>query len=320
LFENVDMPEGRIFMVSTEYSQATYTSDIAVAQPDTDALSLPVTIFETTTDTGRLVIDRLHLFLESASPETLRVTELYLISNPGDQVVIAEKEGQPVVHYSLPEGATNLQFQAGTSGNQFVETDEGFGDTRGIPPGMGQYQVMFAYELAYERKLELKRDLSIPVSAMVVMMPEMGLKVRSDMLQDDGPRDIQGETFQLYTGEGLPAGQQLDLTLTGSLQGSGAAGAAALDIGSMGELAAGVLAFGGALALVGVRLFRRGGAVGEEERLEEFETGVEDYPDRESILDAILALDDLYTSGELPEKAYRQRRAELKDHLRKMMS
>jgi hypothetical protein len=185
---------------------------------------------------------------------------------------------------------------------------------------MGQYQVMFAYELAYKRKLELKRDLSIPVNAMVVMMPEMGLKVRSDMLQDDGPRDIQGETFRLYTGEGLPAGQQLDLTLTGSIQGGGAAGAAALDIGSMGELAAGVLAFGGALALVGVRLFRRGGAVGEEEQLEEFETGVDEYPDRESILDAILALDDLYTSGELPEKAYRQRRAELKEHLRKMMS
>ena len=36
----------------------------------------------------------------------------------------------------------------------------------------------------------------------------------------------------------------------------------------------------------------------------------------ESILDAIVALDDLYQAGELPEEAYKERRAELKDRLK----
>ena len=37
----------------------------------------------------------------------------------------------------------------------------------------------------------------------------------------------------------------------------------------------------------------------------------------QDILDAIITLDDLYRSGEISESAYRPRRAELKDQLRR---
>jgi hypothetical protein len=36
-------------------------------------------------------------------------------------------------------------------------------------------------------------------------------------------------------------------------------------------------------------------------------------------MDAILALDDQYQSGELPDAAYQQRRAELKEQLREAL-
>jgi hypothetical protein len=36
-------------------------------------------------------------------------------------------------------------------------------------------------------------------------------------------------------------------------------------------------------------------------------------------MDAILALDDLYQAGKLPEEAYRQRRAELKARLKEIV-
>ena len=41
--------------------------------------------------------------------------------------------------------------------------------------------------------------------------------------------------------------------------------------------------------------------------------------DRESVMDAILALDDLYKEGQLPEDAYLERRAELKSHLKQLV-
>jgi hypothetical protein len=37
-------------------------------------------------------------------------------------------------------------------------------------------------------------------------------------------------------------------------------------------------------------------------------------------MDAIIALDDMYQAGELPEEAYRERRAELKARLREQGS
>jgi hypothetical protein len=43
--------------------------------------------------------------------------------------------------------------------------------------------------------------------------------------------------------------------------------------------------------------------------------GVENE-DEDTLLDAIVALDDVFRSGGLPEAAYRQRRTELKDRLK----
>ena len=38
--------------------------------------------------------------------------------------------------------------------------------------------------------------------------------------------------------------------------------------------------------------------------------------DAETLMDAIITLDDLYQAGDLPEEAYRQRRSELRDRLK----
>jgi hypothetical protein len=41
--------------------------------------------------------------------------------------------------------------------------------------------------------------------------------------------------------------------------------------------------------------------------------------DANTLMDAILALDDRYQAGELPEVAYKERRSELKARLRRML-
>ena len=51
---------------------------------------------------------------------------------------------------------------------------------------------------------------------------------------------------------------------------------------------------------------------------QEVDTG--DLPDDpDTLMDAIIALDDLYKAGELPEAAYQQRRAELKEKLNQVV-
>jgi mono/diheme cytochrome c family protein len=314
LFQNVELLPGRTYLVTVDYGQATYISPMASADQQTDALTLDVTIFDTTTDTSQLSVERLHIFFEFTQEDFVQVVQLFIFSNKGNQTIIPYQEGGPIVDFPLPEGAVNLQFQDGVLGERYLKTPTGFADTIAIRPGMGEYQVLFAFELPYKRKLDLVQPLSLPVDAAIVMLPEDGVKVRSEMLKDDGTRAVQGGTYRLYSGEMLPAGSSLELSLSGSL-GSGFS----LASDSTTSLMIGLGSFGLVMIAAGVWLFLRnqkqaGDFEDDSEEVEEEYT--ED--DVESLIDAIIALDDLYSAGELPEEAYRKRRSELKSRLKEI--
>mgnify|MGYP007051343825 len=69
--------------------------------------------------------------------------------------------------------------------------------------------------------------------------------------------------------------------------------------------------FGAVLIGAGLWLYRRNAAEEDEELLEAEaaeEGAVEDMDDPQVVMDAIIALDDLYKEGDLPEDAYRARR------------
>jgi mono/diheme cytochrome c family protein len=313
-FDNVEMLPDRTFLVTVDYGQATYVSPMVSADEQTSALSLDVTIFDTTTDTSQLSVERLHIFFEFTQEDIVQVVQLFIFSNKGNQTIVPSQEGGSIVEFPLPEGVMNLQFQDGVLGERYLQTSTGFADTVAIRPGMGEYQVLFAFELPYKRKLDLVQPLSLPVEAIVIMLPEDGVKVRSEMLKDDGTRAVEGGTYRLYSGSKLAAGSSFELTLSGS-SGSGLS----LTSDSTTGLMIGLGSFGLVMIIAGVWLFfRNQKQVGEiEDESEEVE---EEYAEDEveSLIEAIIALDDLYSAGELPEEAYRTRRAELKNRLKEI--
>jgi len=316
-FLDVEMPVGRAFITSTEYNKVAYSSDIAVVEAGTTNLELSLPIRETTTDSSVLSVDRMHILFEYREPDTLRVIELWILSNLSDRTLVATEEGAPVVTFRLPEGATNLQFEDGVLGERYVETPAGFGDTDVVRPGPGLRQLVFSFEMPYRRQLEFVQPIDLPVNAVVILGPEEGFNVKSDQLQDAGTRQMQNISYHMYTSDRLEAGTELAMTISGRPKGTG------LVAGSSTNLMIGLLAFGVALIVAGVWLFRRNraertGIEAAEELDEEFLPG-EAAEDPETLLDAILALDDQYQAGELPEEAYRQRRAELKSHLKEVL-
>jgi hypothetical protein len=59
----------------------------------------------------------------------------------------------------------------------------------------------------------------------------------------------------------------------------------------------------------------------KEDGLEDDDEADDDeFEDPESIMDAIIALDDLHRAGKLPDEAYKQRRDELKGMLKRRSS
>jgi len=253
IFQEVDMPAGRAFLVTVDYQGTVYGSDIAIAQADMPLLDLPVTIYETTSDASILSADRLHLFLEFVDEDMLRVIQLYILSNPTNMTLVPPEEGQPTVRFSLPEGATNLEIQDGVLGGRFIETEDGFGDTVSIRPGAGSYELLYAFEMPYDRKLDLVQPMLVPVNAVVVLVPEDGIKVKGETLVDEGTRDVQGAQYRLFNGGSIPAGSDLSLSISGRPSTS----APTLTAGSSTNLVIGLGIFGLTLILAGVFLYRR---------------------------------------------------------------
>jgi mono/diheme cytochrome c family protein len=320
-FEDVELPAGRAFLAGVEYQGGTYGSDVSVAPEAATSLILPVTVYDSTTDTSKLVIDRMHIFFDFSTPDFVQVVELYIISNPTSLAIISEEPNGPVLSFSLPENAQDLQFQDGSLGERYIEIPGGFADTLTVRPGSGEYQVLFAYNLPYNRSLNFKRSFNLPASAVVVLMPDAGVKIKSDMLQDGGSRDVQGTAYQMYTGGNLSAGSDLILDLSGKPK----ANAPALTpTQNRTQLLIGLGALGATLILMGLWLYRRSqnnnGAYNEDDEEEIEAEGIEaETDDPDTLMDAIIALDELYKSGELPEEAYQQRRAELKRQLRQAL-
>jgi LPXTG-motif cell wall-anchored protein len=307
-FEGVDAAPGRVYQASVQYGEITYTSEVVHPEEvlaGSPVENLLVQVYDSTTDASALTADRMHLFFEPMETGTVQVVELFILNNRGNQVIVPAGPDQPVFEITLPENATNLQFQDGELGGQYLETENGFGDLHTVLPGSGA-QLMFAYEIPLEKKTPLTLHVPLDVQSAVVMLPATGLNLQSSDLANAGERAVQGMNLKLFTSGQLSKGDAIDLTLT--------TGTAVVDSPSMLGVIIGAVVLG--LALVGGGLWylrRRREDLPEEEPVDE---PVETEDSREGLLDAIITLDDRYQSGELPEEAYRARRAELKERLR----
>ena len=313
-FENVELPRDRVYLASVNYEGFVFTSDLlrAAEVENGAAVSLPVLIYDKSTDTGGLSADRLHIFFDFSDPTKMQVVSLYIISNLTDRVITAAEEGQPVVEFELPEGAENLQFEEGTLGERFVQTEKGFGDRTSIFPQPMQHQLLFAYDLPYNKKLKLSLPQPVQVGAVILALPTDGVRLSGEGLEDAGEREVQGQMFHFYNMRGLEAGSALELSLNGR-PGSGAG----ISRSSLGQIliGAGVFLLTVAGAVLWVSRQRKANQPAAEEAGESQEAD-----STESLMDAIIALDDLYREGKLPEEAYQTRRAELKARLAKLQA
>lgn len=310
-FDKVEFVSGRAYMAAIDYQNLTFSSDVYHSEDQlTDTvIDLPITYYETTTDLSVLRADRMHVFFDFGRTGVVQVVELFIMNNTGNKAIVSADPGGAVLQFDLPEDATNLQFEDSVLGGRYLQTEKGFADTASILPGEGT-QILFAYDLPYDRKVSFEIPIPMPVDAAVFMLPSGSVKLSSDRLQSAGAREVQGITLDMYSGSNFEAGSTLDITLSGKVS-----TAPTLEKGDTTSLVIGGSVLG--LVLIGAVywLWRSTKKDDEPEGIE-----VEDSPElAEEIMDAIITLDDQYKAGELPEEAYQARRAELKSKLQSLM-
>jgi hypothetical protein len=275
-------------------------------------IDLPIPIYESTTDKTVVSADRMHVFFDFSSPGIIQVVELFLISNNSSQVLVSATPNQGVLDFSLPTGAANLQFQDSVIGERYLQTETGFADTVPVNPGVATHQVLFAFDLPYTKKLALELPVPMKVDSVNVMVPVDGIKLKSEQLSDGGIQDNQGVKFRLFTGSNLSSGSTLNMTLSGSTPTSQSSTDSKIKINPI-LFGAGIFLF--ALSGVGLYFYQKQ----KTPSVDQNASGNSTAEDKESIMDAIIVLDNLYKEGKLKEDIYSIRREELKNKLKSLL-
>jgi hypothetical protein len=148
-------------------------------------------------------------------------------------------------------------------------------------------------------------------------MSPQGLKIKSDFLQESGEREAQGLIYNTFSSQPLPIGATFEMEISGKVS-SSATGA---DPSAEQNMIYGALALGIVLIGAGIWFYLRERNEDddyEEEEIDDDDDAVE-YNDADNLMDAIIALDDAYRSGDMEKEVYKKRRAALKAQLKELV-
>ncbi len=311
VFENIEIPANRIFAAETIFNGITYKSDFAVAKDgDTTLTLLPIKMFTMSSDATKLTVTQAHVFFDVKDGK-LQLIEFLNISNASDIAISVPVVDNQMAIVKMPANMTNLGFDVQQGEATPVETADGFA----MPPSDKTYGLAAGFETTYDNKsaeFEIPFVLGMPSGSI---LSTVGVKVEGEGLVDKGPTDIgSGTMYQVYEFSEVKPGSSMKLKLSGKPDATAAAPAVATDAKSNQPLLIGVGVFGAVLILVGAWFFIRDRNKKEEEESEDED---DEFEDDDSIMDAIIALDDLHRSGKISDEAYKKRREELKTALKK---
>jgi hypothetical protein len=311
-FKGVEVPQGRAFIIITSWQGVEYQSEPVLVSTTTTDFTLPITIYEKTEDSKVLAINQIHLIFDLSSQNEVQVTELFIVTNPGKQVVVVASDGTTIPFLQTPKNATGLQYQLSQSSAQLLNATGGFAM---VPGADKQYGFIASYTMPYANSLKFDQPFSLPVSSLTVFVPQ-GMRARSEQLTDAGLQDVQGKSYQMYQANKIASEGSFSLTLTGRPGASTGSSISRQTWVLIGISLVGLLLIG-----LGIFLYLRDRArfkkvtESEQEVIEADALG----EDRDSIMDAMIALDDQYKAGEIPKEAYETRRQGLKERLKGLL-
>lgn len=213
-FQGLDT-EGYTYQLEVEFQGVNYGSDIVAFPQGEYLLSMPLTVYESTTSDADLWVERAHLILDF-QPGAILVQEVQIFLNGGDKTYVGSMgEDGVTLHFPLPQGASGLQFMEGAMACCVVETEKGIAYNRPILPGSEEF--FFTYELRYQSPTyTLSKEIVYPIVSLDVLVADLGVEVVASGLTTQEPLSFEGRRYLHLTGQNLTPADGLTLHL-GSL-------------------------------------------------------------------------------------------------------
>jgi len=312
-FNNIEIHEGRIFLVEVDYSGINLKSDYGVVEAGKTTVTIPtLTLYESSQDASKLIIDELHMFLQPNGDTAIEALALYNFRNTSDKMIMVNMgSNQEIPFLKFMTGAEPLGYQAIQDSAPIISTSTGFA----MPPNEKAYSILAFSSVPKQKETTVTQEFVLPVAAVSIFVPD-GMTLKGDNLKTDSTQDVSGTLYQSYITKNVKAGDKLIFKLTGTPKVTGTTSTTTKV--SNNALLIGAGGLGLALILSGVWLYwrdrQRGLAIDEEDTEDD-----EEFESSEEVMDAIIALDDLHRAKKIAEEVYQKRRGELKEVLKGMM-
>lgn len=318
-FDQVESIPGRIFMATVEVNGINYRSELSshpgvstTPTPQASSeLTLPINIYAISHDTSALIADQFHIYFTTGTAGTLQVVEMLILSNP-TQKVLAPEAGKPLFHISLPANAQSAQYADSGDSGGIVQSSQGLDYKNPILPGNSSTQLIFSFELPYQDRLDFSQSLPVKASSVSIMIPPSGIEFAGTGFSDQGLRTTEGMNFHLYSLDSLEGNQPMKFTLSGKPQTESSGGVTSTTD---------VIFVSGILILI--LLISLGYLLHRQHKINQQQAektpALTEPVSKESLMEEIIALDDLYKAGKLESKAYDKRREVLKQQLKDLM-
>ncbi len=308
-FSGLSPEKERTYYLRALYKGVEYYSP-KVAFEDKKELVLDLSVYETTDKDADISVKMHHVFV-GLEAGTLRVQEIMVLENHGNRVYVGSRELEPgkreVLRISLPKKAAAFEPLRGLMSCCIVQGEDGFIDTMDIKPG--RKEIRFSYKVDYgSSRYTLSKMLYAKTESIDFLIPDKGIKAKSDLLEFRGSMGNPGQRFLHLRGKDLVKGSQIVLELRGLPWGKG--------LFKMAVVGLVIVILGAGLSYPFMRKWLRKeesegpGIIGPEPA-----TPVDR---RQEIVREIAHLDDLFESGEIDPEEYRSRRKRMMEEAKEI--
>ena len=213
VFENVEMPEKRIFTADVTVNGSPYQSGFKVVEAGmTDLVLPPITIYASTTDFSTLDMNSLQMYFDFATEGKAQIFSVYTITNPTDKMVTVKMGSDKEIPFiAFPEGSEPLGFEATQDTTPFMPTADGFA----MPPSKTPYGLIAYASIPNKDEITLSQTALLPIGGVTIYLPE-GMTAKGDTLTDEGIQALQNTNYHVYSASGLKKDEIIKFIVTGN--------------------------------------------------------------------------------------------------------
>jgi mono/diheme cytochrome c family protein len=306
-FADIGTNEAHRYFFSVDVQGLKFFSNFYSAEQFYAAEIALVEFFESSQEVEDLHADVVNLVFNFTSEGQVQVIQQAVLSNNGTKAAAPGSDGAPLLYYELPPDAANILFESGQAGDRYFFNEDGFGDIRAVLPGNASYQLLFAYDLPYERDLAVELPLQFSTANLGIFVPQGLIQIEGEDFVFHGPQVVQSQSYDSYLFERqLDAGERVSFQITGLHPLNESAWQSLINNRS---LLIGMFALLGTIAggwwWYRTTQFAEDGAPAES---------------KDDVLAAIVELDDAFENSELSDGEYLKWREILKSELRQAIS